>query len=141
MKKIIQFLTLKHIFGVGLVSSILSIFLYQRESKHLLCGTGVYGCYDYINFVLLLTMFFGTFFVFSCVFFLVKKDKVFASWKRFTSIYFLIYLFFIILVPWNWGDVFLPIYKGTVALVLSVFYFLISLILIIFKSIQLRNKN
>ena len=75
----------------------------------------------------------------SCLF--TWRQGVFNSWKKFTLVYFLIYLFFIILVPWNWGDVFLPVYKGTVALSLSVLYFLISLILIIFKSIQLRNKN
>jgi hypothetical protein len=86
-------------------------------------------------------MFFGTFLLFSCILFLVKREKAFASWKRFTSVYFLIYLFFVILVPWNWGDAYLPIYKGTVALGLTILYSLISLILIIFKSIQLRNQK
>ncbi len=70
-----------------------------------------------------------------------KEEAVFVSWKRFTIIYFLIYLFFIILVPWDWGDVFLPIYKGTVALSLVILYSIISFILIITKSIQLKKNN
>ncbi len=141
MAKIIKFLTLKKLLNLGLISVVLSVLLYQREIKHLFCGVGGYACYDYVNFIFFITLFLGTLIFFIPLFLLIKKENIFVFWKRFTIIYFLIYLFFIILVPWDWGDVFLPIYKGTVALSLVILYSIISLILIITKSIQLKRNN
>jgi len=67
------------------------------------------------------------------------KEGVFLLWKNFTLIYLFIYLFLIIINPWLPAD-YSPFEKNTVFMVLVPLYFLISLILILYKSIKLRGK-
>jgi hypothetical protein len=64
------------------------------------------------------------------------KDLAFMSWKKFTFIYLLIYIFIIILVPSHSGDEYLDISRGLVGVILSCIYFLSSLILIVSKSLK-----
>lgn len=136
MNKIIEWFTLKKFLFISLISVFLSFLFFQRTFKHNVCGLGNYDCYDLINFIWLLFVFLGSLFLPIFINFFIKKDQVFKSWRKFTFIYLLVYLFFIILVPWDWGDAYLPIYKGTVALALVVLYSIISLILIVHKSLK-----
>jgi len=138
MIKIFNCLTRKNIlFASGLMSLLFLIFL-SKDIYFFFYDLHKSFILNLFQYLRLLTWLSLPIFI-SCLF--TWRQGVFNSWKRLTSIYFLIYLFFIILVPWNWGDAYLPIYKGTVALGLTILYSLISLILIIFKSIQLRNQK
>ena len=68
-------------------------------------------------------------------------EKIVSLWKKFTLIYLFIYLFIVIITPWYIGDGFMNIQKGTVAIMLSALYFILSLILVLYKSWKLRGKN
>lgn len=138
MRKVFNYFNRKNILLVSGILSVLFLILSSDDIYFFIYDLHRSFILNLFQYLRLITWIALPIFI-SCLF--TWKQGVFNSWKKFSSIYVLVYLFFIILVPWNWGDVFLPIYKGTVALALSVFYFLISLILIIFKSIQLRNKN
>ncbi len=138
MRKITGCLTRKNILFVGGFMSLLFLIFLSKDIYFFfydLHKSSILNLFQYLRLITWLSL---PIFI-SCLF--TWKQDIFNSWKRFTSVYFLIYLFFIILVPWNWGDAYLPIYKGTVALGLTVLYSLISLILIIFKSIQLRGQK
>ncbi len=67
------------------------------------------------------------------------KSEINTAWQKFTLFSIGIYIFTIIISP-NSGADFLKIEKGTVAIGLTALYFLISLILIAFKSYKLRGK-
>ena len=67
------------------------------------------------------------------------RDEVFLSWKKFSFIYLFIYLFIVLISPWMHAD-FSPFEKKSNALFLVALYSAISLILIAYKSYQLRKK-
>ena len=138
MRKVFNYFNRKNILLVSGILSVLFLILSSDDIYFFIYDLHRSFILNLFQYLRLITWIALPIFI-SCLF--TWKQGVFNSWKKFSSIYVLVYLFFIILVPWNWGDVFLPIYKGTVALSLSILYFIISLILIIFKSIQLRNKN
>jgi len=78
---------------------------------------------------------------FSLVTLFLKLD-VFRNWLKFTLFFYLISLLLILMVKNSSGGMdFIPVGKESVSQLLSILYSLISLILIIFKSIQLRNKK
>ena len=67
------------------------------------------------------------------------KEETFLSWKKFTIIYVFIYLFLIIVNPWMHAD-YSIFEKNTIFMAIVPLYFLLSFILIIYKSIKLRGK-
>ena len=75
-------------------------------------------------------------FVFSIITFLVKRDT-FQSWTKLTNYLFSISIVIILLTPTSThGLDFFPIVKETVTIFLAILYSIISLILIIFKSLK-----
>ena len=67
------------------------------------------------------------------------RDEIFLSWRKFSFIYLFIYLFIVLISPWMHAD-FSPFEKKSNALFLVALYSAISLILIAYKSYQLRKK-
>lgn len=65
----------------------------------------------------------------------LKLKKSFISWKKFTFTYLPIYLFIIFLFP-RGRDPLLPITEELVALFLTCVYSIISILLILYKSLQ-----
>ena len=63
------------------------------------------------------------------------KEEVFLSWRKFTVIYLFTYLFIVVIVPWT-PAAFSPFSKGPNTLFMLSFYFLISLTLTSYKSIE-----
>ena len=136
MNKIIKWFTIKRMFVIGIISTISLGVLSFNNIFYILYDIYSSTIIDVVNYLYLFFMFCILFLFFSIIFFFLKQETIFYFWKKTLFFYFFIYLFFIILVPWDWGDVYLPIYKGTVALFLSVLYSIISIILIIYKSLK-----
>ena len=68
------------------------------------------------------------------------KEEIFLSWRKFTVIYLFIYSFTIVINPWLHAD-FSPFDKKSAFITLVPLYFLISLILIAYKSFAIRKKG
>jgi len=76
-------------------------------------------------------------FVFSVINFFLKKIDILSSWVRFTNYYFIIALIIILLTPTSThGLDFVPFVKETVTIALASTYSIISLFLIIYKSLK-----
>jgi len=78
-------------------------------------------------------------FILSVLFYHIN-DKTFISWKRFTFIYLLAYLFIVIIAPWR-VDEFLPLEKKMSAFIAVCIYVITSLLLIAIKSWKLRKQQ
>ncbi|MFA5997739.1 MAG: hypothetical protein WC791_04640 [Candidatus Paceibacterota bacterium] len=72
----------------------------------------------------------------SLLFFALKKQAIFIVWKKFTFIYLFIYLFIVIVTPWYEGDGFLAIGKDLVGIALTFLYVIISVYIILNKSLK-----
>ena len=84
------------------------------------------------------------FFVFLLIFFISlitykMRDEIFLSWLKFTYVWVPLTIVLTFLAP-EYGNSLLPIEKGSVSFVMSFLFLLISLIIIISKSISLRKK-
>lgn len=73
------------------------------------------------------------------IFFLFTKKHIYEILFKYSIIFGLISLFFIIISP-ETGDPYLPIQKNTVALFLTIVLFLISLIISIYNSEKFSKK-
>lgn len=137
MNKIIAWLSRKKILIITLLFTLIFLPLYlgvpYSACKNIYELGYCRELRDVFNYVALLLMIFPVILVFSLIIYKLR-EKIFISWRNFTFYYFLIYLFFVLIVPWDFGDVYIPIYKGTVALFLSVLYFFISIFIIIFSK-------
>jgi len=65
------------------------------------------------------------------------KESTFKSWTKFTNYFFIISLVIILLTPTSThGLDFVPLVKETVTIFLAILYSIISLVLIIYKSLK-----
>ena len=135
MNNIVNWFTRKRLILVGFVCSLSFLFLIPREILSKVCSTNNSICINSFNYLLLILMFGVLIFLFSIIMFFVK-DYVFESWKKTLFIYLFIYLFIIIITPWYAGDGFFHIQKDLIAVGVSVFYAIFSIILILFKSLK-----
>ena len=135
MNNLVNWFTRKKLVFVGFISSFVFLFLIPREILSKICPTNNSICIDSFNYLLLVLMFGVMLFLFSIISFFVK-DIVFDSWKKITFIYLFIYLFIIIVTPWYAGDGFFHIQKDLIAAGFLIFYFIFSLIFIIYKSLK-----
>lgn len=122
---------------VSFIVFLLFVLLQTNYLTHQLCSVGS-TCSALFKFLKSATLI-------SCAVFPIAviisflKSEIQASWKKFTSIYLLSYLTAIVLAP-NSGADFIKLEKGTVAILLTFLFLLISLILIAYKSYKLRGR-
>ena len=109
--------------------------LYYIEN---VCRSGSFRCSSLYEIVWMVSGIFLPIFISSCILYFIK-DEIFYTWKTFTEKYIIVYLLILIISP-SITDAYIPISKETMSLLFSVVYFLLSLILIIYKSIKLRGK-
>ena len=120
----------------GFLGSV-SFFLFWYLHEKGVCKTvDIYSSNTWCAFATVLSMIFLVILFFSAILFFIKKELVFIAWKKFTIIYLFIYLFIVIITPWYAGDGFFSIQKDLIALFISVIYLIISLLLIIYKSLK-----
>ena len=89
-------------------------------------------------YIFLICSIFVPIFIFSLVIYWTKEE-VFFLWKKFTCVYLFIHIFLVIVNHWIHSE-YSPFEKESVAISSLAFYFLLSLILITYKSIKLRGK-
>ena len=132
MNKIIEWFTKKNV----LVSSIVFLFLYivSYYNKILMLPNFYrdFCCID--DRKLNLFFIFLPIFIFTIIFINLNK-RTFSSWKKFTLIYLVFYIIIYFLVPTQ-ANGYLWFQRETISFVGSIIYSLISLILIIFKSLK-----
>lgn len=131
MNKFIEWFTRKSMFIFSFLLTII-FFVVNLLSKQDFCywKTSCFNTFSFISVILMpsiLVLFF------SLINFRLR-DVAFVSWKNFTFIYLLIYIFILILIPSHSGDEYLDISRGLVGIVLSCVYFVSSMILIVYKS-------
>ncbi len=68
------------------------------------------------------------------------RDEKFREWKKFTFIYLFIYLFIYFLSPTQ-GDGYIWFQREAISFFGSILYSIISLFLIIYKSLQKSDQN
>ena len=111
--------------------------LYTNYLPHTFCLPGSH-CAKLFGLLTIVTLISVSLFPLSIIIFF-SNEKIFLIWRKFTFIYFIIYLLGIAISP-SEGDAFFRVEKGTVAIFLVIVYTLISLTLIAYKSYQLRKK-
>ena len=78
--------------------------------------------------------------VFSIITFMIKKS-VFLSWAKVTNYLFVVFVVIILLTPTSThGLDFIPIVKETVTILLASLYSIISLFIILYKSLKKEKK-
>jgi len=132
-------LSKKNILLVSVAGSVISLLLgaFFMQPAIVNCDYSRTVNCDAILVALLLSLFIPIF-VFDSAMFLLKEE-IFLSWKKLTIFWGCIYAVLVICNPWLHAD-FSPFSKTSVAFFSFVFYILISLILITYKSIKLRVK-
>ena len=135
MNTIINWLTGKRIILISMVGFLLHLITRYRFEFGM-CTTYRGQCDDFGKVVMTFTIIFIPVFVFALLNQLIKS-KVFYSWRFFSFYFFLLYFVLVSTTPTSThGLDFFPIVKWTVAVSLSVFYSLISLVLILYKSFK-----
>lgn len=131
MNKIVSWFTKKRILVTSLLLSILiypAMYIADKSSSFM-----VEHIYETITYLLLI---FVPIFVVS-ILILFLKESVFISWKKFTFIYLFIYLSLVIFSPLRCD--YIPICKETMFMFFVPTYLVISIFLIIFKSIKKQS--
>ena len=67
------------------------------------------------------------------------RDEVFHTWLKFAYVWVPITILLVLISP-EYGNNFFPIVKGSISFFMSCLFLLISLIIIISKSLSLRKK-
>jgi hypothetical protein len=129
---------LLYISAIGIIVSIGAVYLAYHTPMSV-CRYNEMSLRCVSSLIFLMFAIFVPIFIFSIVTYKLK-EKTFISWRNFTVGYLFIYLFLIVANPWMHAD-YSPFEKNTVFMTLVPLYFLISLILIIYKSIKLRGKS
>ena len=126
---------------IFLISGIITIsfFVLDKIGTYQLCGRYAIGnCPFLIHDIL------GTIIIFLPVFLISiivykMRDEVYRSWIKFTQIWVPLTILLIIISP-EYGNSLLPIEKGSVSFFMSLLFLVISLVIIITKSVSLRQK-
>ncbi len=132
--------TLLLVSGAGIFVSFLTGYL-EKGSYPLCSQIGEYTYQSTCRLVEAITLITFPIFVLSLLLLFLKKEEVSETWRKFTTVFFGAYALVVIFTPWYLGDGFMNIQKESVAILGSIFYGAISLILIIKKSIQLRGEK
>jgi len=137
MNKIIEWFTKKNVLVISLLGSLIFFcVLFYINNFYLKAD---YSCGIYCD----------TFWIFSLIFIPIligsiitykMKSYVFSNWIKFTFWFFIFSFLILLLVPFK-CDVYLRICKESLTWFFSVIYSLISLILIIFKSLEKEKRE
>lgn len=137
MGKIINYLTIRQILSTSLFFCAIYIVSYFNRVLKLPSQYRDFCCSD--DKILNLFFIFIPILFFSILISVFKLEALFV-WKKYTFYFLILYAVFYFLMPKN-SDAFLWFQRETLVFFGSILYSLISIILIIFKSIQLRSRG
>ncbi len=129
MNKFIDWFTRKRLLFVSFIFSILifpAIYLADKSKSF-----RIENIYEGLIYIL---VFFIPVLIFTFIN-MFLKDQTFYSWKRITLIYLLIYSFGVIITP-SHCDTYFRLCKETIFFFLIPLYIIISIILIVYKSLK-----
>ena len=116
---------------IGILFTIICslLFIYAADIKYSICGDSKMVCWERYNLFAILSLFGPTILVTSLFSRLVTEEKL-ITWKKFTSYFSIIYIFIVIITPWDMGNAMAgpSLSKGLVAIGLCILYILLSFI-------------
>ncbi len=120
---------------IALLGVLLQIF--SRFTVNIgICESYASKCHDLSYLLLIYTLSFIPFFIYSLITYKLK-ESTFDFWKKFSILWIALSLLVITFLPTSThGMDYFPIVKGTVILFLTIVYSITSLLLIIYKSFK-----
>ncbi|OIO31754.1 hypothetical protein AUJ44_04105 [Candidatus Nomurabacteria bacterium CG1_02_47_685] len=126
------------LFFIAIVGIIFGIFVMCKSDIHYVCRGGDYGGIDLAFWII------STSLLLSLLPLFFLKEAIYHAWRRFALWYLPVAVVLISIAPASisggMGGPIIPTDRETVSLILSAFFLIISLILIIYQSIMLRGK-
>jgi len=137
MNKILEWFTKKKLFLFSCLG-VISFFIAYFSINFGICFDYPNQCNNNSKVIAVYTMLFIPIFFFSLTTFKLKQST-FNTWRSFSFYSILVFLILISFIPMRThGLDYLPVTKGLVSVLLTIFYSIFSLILIIYQS--LKNK-
>jgi len=135
MNNLVSWFTKKKVFFISLVGLIVHVI--SKFSVDLgICSNYASYCSDRSYLSTIFSFIFVAVFIFSLITFKLK-ESIFITWRNFSVWSIPIFLIFITFLPTRThGLDFVPVTKGAVISFLTILYSIISLILIVFKSLK-----
>ncbi len=135
--KINLYLTKKDILVSSLISTVIFLVIFFNIPYSILCTKNNHlgYCGDIFKFFKILFLIAPPILLFSIIN-LTLPETIFIAWRKFTTKFSIVYILIILITPWYVGDEFFNIGKSVLAISLSVIYSIISIFLIIYKSIK-----
>lgn len=131
------------VFWVSLFITVISFFMSSKYIYRYCFSDGnCWKLWNIFNFIEPLLLLFLPILLFSIITYFLK-DQVFKTWLRFTYWYTLFYILVILLLSdrvstgWSMGSIF---NSEFFAITLSGIFVIISLVLVIYKAISIKNK-
>lgn len=125
--------------GSGIIAVVLLAL--NQIGTFRLCGGQEYGqCMDFAYSLIINFFPFVPLFLFSLITYKMR-DEVYRAWLRFAYVWVPLSMVLIFLAPQYSTDWMYPVEKGTVAFLTSALFVIISLILIVWKSVIIRRAN
>lgn len=132
MNKIIEWFTKKKVLVLSIFGSLVfGATLFYIENFYL---KGNYSCGKYCDIFWIYSLIFVPILIFSAITYKMKS-KIFDSWIKFTFWFFVFSFLVLLLVPFK-CDVYFRICKESLTWFSTILYSIISLILIIYKSLK-----
>ncbi len=129
--------TRKIILAVSFISALFAVAIFQFGTATLCNSTR--GCSNFLGFMYPFFFMFAAQFPFSIITYFTS-DSVFQSWKCFLGWWIPLSTILVLLTPETTGSSFVPfVGRGHIAIFLTVAVIVISLILIAYKSWQVRR--
>jgi len=132
---------MKNITTSKIILSVCSFLIFVGGLSYSCAPDGIFSCHSYFKNIPF------SVWIISCLVFLISlillflRSEIFKSWIKFSTLFVLVYAILIYLAPSQTSDFITPFDKKLTAWVLSFLFAIISLILIIYKSIKLRGKS
>lgn len=131
MKKIILLVS-----GIGCGILLTFLFFVLNDT----CGLNKILCKDIYTILVSFLFMFPVVFIFSLITYFLK-DEVFKTWSKFTYIWIPISIILTLITPGGSGSFFVSLWDPQMtAIVMSGLYFIISLIIVIFKVATIHKK-
>ena len=131
-------ITNRNVLTVSLVVSSL-LLVVNYVGTYALCGGNAGTCVDVLYNLVLLFEFFLPLFLLSLITYKLR-DEIFRAWLIFAKWWVPLTIILVLLAPTT-GYSLVPIDKGRVSLFMNALFLILSLLLIAYKSYQLRRER
>lgn len=128
-------ITNKTILFISSLLSLILLFLKTNYPSHKFCYE-IDVCIIFLKYLKILFLIAPIILFFSIVSFLINKEHIYITWRKYTFIFLLFYFIIVSITPWYIGDGLLNIQKAEIAFLGLGLYSIISLILLIVQTLK-----